>query len=118
MSDLKDIKVAIRPGLIKYMETKNPGKSLSTYKMYASDSNYLLNNGCEKEYIEFMRSDKDMPEIKELIVSILVEHRGLDKVTDGGNYYYEKLCWQREYIHSLGGIDQFLEYDPSQDDRV
>ena len=48
-----------------------------------------------------MRSDNDMPEIKELIKNILIEHRGSEKVTDGGFYYYEKLCWQREYIKSL-----------------
>ena len=76
--------------------------------MYASDSNYLINNGAEDEYIRFMRSDDDMPEIKELIKNILIEHRGAAKVTDGGSYYYEKLCWQREYIKSIGGIDYLL----------
>ncbi len=38
-------------------------------------------------------------------------HRGEDKVKDGGEYYYEKLCWQREYIQSIGGIDELLGID-------
>ena len=42
---LKTLKKDIRIGLIKYMATKDPGKSESTYKTYASDSNYLINNG-------------------------------------------------------------------------
>ena len=29
-------------------------------------------------------------------------------------YYYEKLCWHREYIHSLGGIDFLLGIKPSK----
>jgi len=105
---LKMLKKDIRAGLIAYMATKDPGKSESTYKMYVSDSNYLINNGAEDEYIRFMRSDNDMPEIKELIKNILIEHRGSEKVTDGGLYYYEKLSWQREYVKSLGGIDSLL----------
>ena len=105
---LKKLKKDIRPGLVKFMEKKDPGKSESTYKMYASDSNYLFNNDQEDAYISFVRSDDDMPEIKELIRTILVEHRGEDKVTDGGAYYYEKLCWQREYIKQLGGIDSLI----------
>lgn len=106
--ELKRMKKDIRPGLIAFMEKKDPGKSESTYKMYASDSNYLLNNEQEDAYIEFMRSNEDMLEIKELIRKILVEHRGEEKVKDGGAYYYEKLCWQREYIHLLGGIDSIV----------
>ena len=109
---LKKMKKDIRPGLIRYMESKDPGKSESTYKMYASDSNYLINNECEDEFIRFVRSNGDMPEIKELIRSILVAHRGISKVTDGGAYYYEKLCWQREYIQSTGGIDNILGTTP------
>lgn len=105
---IKDIKKEIRPGLIKYMEKKDSGKSLSTYKMYASDSNYLLNNDYEDEFIQFVRSTGDNPKIQELIKDVLVEHRGADKVTDGGAYYYEKLCWQREYIQSIGGIDKLI----------
>ena len=108
---LKTMKKDIRPGLIKFMESKDPGKSESTYKMYASDSNYLINNGGEDEYIRFMRSDEDMPKIRELIKRILIEHRGEEKVTDGGAYYYEKLCWQREYIKQLGGIDTLVDFD-------
>ncbi len=106
---LKLMKKDVRKGLEEYMSKKDPGKSESTYKMYASDSNYLINNGAEDEYIRFVRSDKDMPETKELIKSILIEKRGADKVPDGGKYYYEKLCWQREYIQSIGGIDKFLQ---------
>lgn len=105
---LKRMKKDIRAGLVQYMATKDPGKSESTYKMYASDSNYLLNNNQEDAYISFMRSDEPMPEIKELIRTILVEHRGEAKVTDGGAYYYKKLCWQREYIKKIGGIDALI----------
>ena len=103
--ELKAFKKNIRPGLIKYMAKKDPGKSESTYKMYASDSNYLLNNDNEDAFVRFMRSEDDMPEIQELIRNILVEHRGESKVRDDGKYYYEKLCWQREYVKELGGID-------------
>ena len=106
---IKELKKDIRPGLIQFMEKKDPGKSESTYKMYASDSNYLLNNGAEDEFIRFVRSNENMPEIRDLIRDILIEHRGKDKVTDGGAYYYEKLCWQREYIHSIGGIDKLMK---------
>ena len=106
--ELKKLKKDIRPGLVAYMEKKDPGKSKSTYEMYASDSNYLLNNDQEDAYIRFMRSDEDMPEIKELIRQVLIEHRGVEKVTDGGAYYYEKLCWQREYVKELGGIDALV----------
>ena len=103
------MKKDIREGLVGYMEKKDPGKSLSTYKTYASDSNYLINNDQEDSFIRFVRSDKDMPEIRELIRKMLIERRGAEKVTDGGAYYYEKLCWQREYIRSIGGVDQFLK---------
>lgn len=106
---IKEMKKTIRPGLIAYMEKKDPGMSISTYKMYASDSNYLLNNEQEDAFIRFVRSKEDNPKIKELIAEILIEHRGIDKVTDGGAYYYEKLCWQREYIQSIGGIDSLLK---------
>lgn len=74
-----------------------------------SDSNYLLNNEQEDAFIRFVRSKEDNPKIKELIAEILIEHRGIDKVTDGGAYYYEKLCWQRKYIQSIGGIDSLLK---------
>ncbi len=103
--ELKKMKKDIRPGLIEYMEKRNPGKSFSTYKTYASDSNYLLNNDQEDAFIRFVRSDGDDPDIKELICKMLVEQRGEEKVKDGGAYYYEKLCWQREYIKQIGGID-------------
>ena len=109
MDELKKMKKDIREGLVGYMEKKDPGKSLSTYKTYASDSNYLINNDQEDSFIRFVRSDKDMPEIRELIRKMLIERRGAEKVTDGGAYYYEKLCWQREYIRSIGGVDQFLK---------
>ena len=105
---IKKMKKDIRSGLVAYMEEKNPGKSLSTYKTYASDSNYLLNNEQEDTFIRFVRSKEDDPKVKQLIVDMLIEHRGADKVTDGGEYYYEKLCWQREYIQSIGGIDSLL----------
>lgn len=105
---LKKMKKDIRDGLVAYMGKKDPGKSLSTYKTYASDSNYLINNDQEDAFIRFVRSDDDMPEIRELIRRMLIEHRGEAKVTDGGAYYYEKLCWQREYIKSIGGIDLLL----------
>ena len=108
MKSLNQIKKDIRQGLLEYMEKKDPGKSLSTYKTYASDSNYLINNGYEDEFIRFVRSEKDMPEMQDLICSILIEKRGAEKVTDNGAYYYEKLCWHREYIHSIGGIDKLL----------
>lgn len=106
---LRKMKNDIRPGLIAYMEKKDPGKSVRTYKTYATDSNYLLNNDQEDAFIRFVRSDGDDPKIKELIYNLLVEHRGAEKVPDGGAYYYEKLCWQREYIKSIGGIDNLLE---------
>ena len=112
MDKLKRMKNDIREGLILFMEKKDPGKSIGTYSTYASDSNYLINNGKYDEYIRFVRSKEEMPEIKELIRKTLIEHRGEEKVTDGGYYYYEKLCWQREYIHLLGGIDKVLsEYE-------
>lgn len=111
---VEEIKKKIRPGLIKYMETKAPGKSLSTYTTYASDSNYLINNNHESDYIKFMRSNKNMPEIEEIIKVILIEHRGIDGLGNGVEYYYEKLCWQREYIHSLGGIDYLMGVKPSK----
>ena len=60
------------------------------------------------KFSRFMRSDEDMPEIKELIRSLLVEHRGEDKVKNGVTYYYEKLLWWREYINLLGGIDSIV----------
>jgi len=110
IADIKEMKKDIRDGLIKFMEKKDPGKSLSTYKTYASDSNYLINNEKEDEFVRFVRSDEDMDEIKDLIRNLLIEKRGKDKVNDTGvNYYYEKLCWQREYIRSLGGIDKVIE---------
>ncbi len=109
MHDLKRMKKYIRDGLIAFMEKKDPGKSLSTYTTYTSDSNYLINNGKYDEYLRFVRSKEDMPEIKELIRKTLIEHRGEEKVTDGGKYYYEKLCWHREYIQSIGGIDSVLK---------
>lgn len=105
---LQIIKKEIRDGLVKFMSEKDPGKSLSTYKTYVSDSNYLINNGFDDEYIRFMRSNDDMPEIQILIRRILVEHRGEDKVKTGDVYYYEKLCWQREYVNSIGGINKLL----------
>ena len=107
---LKKMKKDIKPGLVEFMEKKDPGKSLSTYSTYASDSNYLLNNDQEDAFIRFVRSDEDSLEIKELIRSILVEQRGEEKVKDGGAYYYEKLCWQREYIKQLGGIDSIISF--------
>ncbi len=110
IADIKEMKKDIREGLIRYMEKKDPGKSLSTYKTYASDSNYLINNEKEDEFIRFVRSDDDMDEIKDLIRSLLIEKRGKDKVNDFGvKYYYEKLCWQREYIKSIGGIDKVIK---------
>ena len=106
---LKKMKRAIMPELVKFLGVKDPGKSESTYKTYASDSNYLINNEQDDAYIRFMRSDEDMPEIKNLIRTILIEHRGQAKVTDKGvDYYYEKLCWQREYIKKIGGIDSLV----------
>ena len=105
---IMELKKNIKPGLIKYMEKKAPGKSYSTYNTYASDSNYLINNNREADYIKFVRSDKDMPEIKNLIESILKEKRGEVGLNYNVEYYYEKLCWHREYIHSLGGIDFLL----------
>ncbi len=105
---LKQMKRDIRDGLVAYMGKKIPGKSLSTYKTCASDSNYLINNDQEDAFIRFMRSEKDMPEIKELIWKILAEHRGEEKADAGVDYYYEKLCWQREYIKSIGGIDSLI----------
>ncbi len=102
------MKQDIREGLIKYMEFKDPGKSLSTYKTYASDSNYLINNGYVDDFIKFVRSKKDLSEIKKLIEEIIICHRGREKLGNGVEYYYEKLCWQREYIQSIGGIDSLL----------
>ncbi len=106
--ELKNLKKDIRDGLVKFMSEKVPGKSLSTYKTFASDSNYLINNGYEDEYLRFMRSEDNMPEIQTLIRRVLVEHRGEDKVKNGDVYYYEKLSWQREYIRSIGGIDKLI----------
>ncbi len=106
--DLSWLKKEIRPGYISYLWKKDPGKSISTYAMYASDSNYLINNGKEKEFIRFVKTKDDMPEIKDMIRDMLIEKRGEEKVTDGGKYYYEKLCWLREYIHSLGGLDSIF----------
>lgn len=107
---LKQMKKDIKPGLVEYMGKKDPGKSVSTYMTYASDSNYLINNDLEDEFIRFVRSNTDSDEIKHLIKKTLIEHRGLEKVTDKGvDYYYEKLCWQREYINSIGGIDYLLD---------
>lgn len=106
--ELRDFKKNIRSGLIEYMEKKSPGKKVSTYKTYVSDSFYLLNNEQEDAYIRFMRADGDMLEVKELIKNLLIEKRGKSKVTDNGTYYYEKLCWQREYIKQLGGIDSLI----------
>ncbi len=40
---LKQMKKDIRDGLVTYMGKKDHGKSLSTYKTYVSDSNYLIN---------------------------------------------------------------------------
>ena len=105
---IKKMKRNIKSGLVDYMEEKDPGKSLSTYKTYATDSNYLLNNEQEDVFIDFVRSNDDDPKVRQLIVDLLTEHRGAEKVTDGGAYYYEKLCWQREYIQSIGGIDCLL----------
>lgn len=106
--ELKKMKKDIKPGLVEYMSKIDPGKSLSTYNTYASDSNYLLNNDQEDAFIRFVRSDEDDPEIKELIRKILIEQRGEAKVKDGGAYYYEKLCWQRDYIKKIGGIDSII----------
>ena len=107
----KYFKKEIRDGLIVYMKKKEPGRSLSTYKTYVSDSNYLLNNSHEDEFVRFVRSNDKMPEIRDLIKKTLIEHRGEEKVTEKGvNYYYEKLCLQREYIHSIGGIDTLLKH--------
>ena len=103
------MKKDIRQGLIEYMAKKEPGKGLSTYKTYASDSNYLINNGKDDEFIRFVKSTEDMPEIKSIIREIIVENRGEDKVRNGDTYYYEKLCWQREYIQSIGGIEELLK---------
>ena len=50
-----------------------------------------------------------MPDIQELIKDKLIEKRGIEKVTDGGAYYYEKLCWHREYVRSAGGFDEILK---------
>ncbi len=107
-SSLYEMKKGIREGLIKYLSNKAPGKSFSTYSTYASDSNYLLNNNQESEFIRFVRSKEDMPDIKKLIESILIANRGVEKLGNGVQYYYEKLCWQREYIQSIGGIDYLL----------
>ncbi len=93
------------------MEKKDPGKSESTYKTYASDSNYLIDNDQEDIYIRFMRFECEDDEVKELIRKMLIEARGEAKVTDGGVYYYEKLCWQREYIKQLGGIDSIVSIE-------
>lgn len=109
--ELKKMKKDIKPGLVAYMAERDPGKSESTYSTYASDSNYLLNNGQEDAFIRFVRSDGDNPEIKELIRKMLVERRGEEKVKDGGAYYYEKLCWQRDYIKKIGGIDSIISID-------
>lgn len=105
--ELTKLKKTIKPGLMAYMKKKDPGKSESTYKTYVSDSNYLLNNDLDA-YFRFVRSDSDMPDIQQLIKRILIEHRGPEKVTYDGAYYYEKLLWQREYIQSSGGIDAWL----------
>ena len=53
--------------------------------MYASDSNYLINNGKEREFISFVKTKEDMPEIKDMIRDMLIEKRGEEKVTDVGN---------------------------------
>ena len=118
MISLKQLKDDIKPGYMRFLEKKAPGKSVSTYSTYASDSNYLINNGCEDEFIRFVRSKKDMPEIQNLIASLLIAKRGKDKVPDSGAYYYEKLSWLREYIHSLGGIDYLLGIKPVKSDNV
>ncbi len=107
-SSLDEMKKGIREGLIKFMRKKAPGKSLNTYKTYVSDSFYLLNNNREHDYISFMNSEKDVPEIRDIIETIIIEHRGKEKLGNGVAYYYEKLCWQREYIISLGGINYLL----------
>lgn len=108
-SEIKAYKKIIRDGVMALCAKKDPGKSESTYKMYTSDSNYLINNDALDEYIRFVNSEEDMPEIKELIKKKLIEKRGIEKVTDGGAYYYEKLCWHREYVRSAGGFDELLE---------
>ena len=113
MISLVEMKKKILPGYLKYLESKDPGKSLNTYKTYASDSNYLINNGYENLFIKFVRAKTEDKQIKDLIESILITSRGKDKVPDGGAYYYEKLCWLREYIQSIGGIDALLEITPS-----
>lgn len=107
--DIKRYKKYIRDGVMALCAQKDPGKSESTYKMYTSDSNYLLNNDAIDEYIRFVRTDEDMPDIQELIKDKLIEKRGIEKVTDGGAYYYEKLCWHREYVRSAGGFDEILK---------
>lgn len=106
--EIKQYKKYIRDGVRDVCAKKDPGKSESTYKMYTSDSNYLLNNDAVDDYIRFIRSGEDMPEIQELIRNKLIEKRGAEKVTDGGAYYYEKLCWHREYVQSVGGFDEVL----------
>lgn len=64
---IKKMKKDIRSGLVSYMEMKDPEKSLSTYKTYVSDSNYLLNNDQEDVFIRFVRSKEDDPKVKQLI---------------------------------------------------
>lgn len=103
-----EMKKGIRQGLIKYMEKKVPGKSISTYRTYASDSNYLINNNHVSDFIDFMNGDKDISDVKKTIEGLIIENRGIDKLGNGTEYYYEKLCWQKEYIISLGGIDYLL----------
>lgn len=76
---IKKMKKDIRSGLVDYMEKKDPGKSLSTYKTYATDSNYLLNNEQEDVFIDFVRSNDDDPKVRQLIVDLLTEHRGAEK---------------------------------------
>ena len=101
--EIRKYKQAIKPGMMRYMEKKDPGKSESTYSTYVSDSNYLLNNDLDA-YLDFMKADKPMPQAQDRIRELLIEHRGAEKVTDGGAYYYEKLCWHKEYIDSTGGM--------------
>lgn len=107
-SEVKRLKKDLKPGMLAFMEKKDPGKAMSTYATYVSDSNYLLNNEAVDEYIRFMRSEISEETIKTLIFNLLVEHRGIEKVTDGGKYYFEKLSWHKEYVLATGGIDSWL----------
>ena len=116
--DLMKIISNIRDSYIQYLEKTQPGKAESTYKTYASDSKYLLNNGYEDEYIRFMRADEDMSDsdTKDVITNILTDaKRKSSRIQNDCKNYYKVLCWQREYINKLGGIDYLLkEYKPCE----